>query len=330
MRPKVSIVMPVLNGERFISEAIESIAAQTYQNLQLIVVDDGSTDSTPEIVDRFRPRIEIQYVKHPSPQGIAPSMNDGLRHATGDMIAFLDHDDTWLPRFLETQVSYLEQHPEVGMVHSDFQTVDVDGRILEASAERCRGRKRPSGQVFRELFLDSFIVGNSVLIRRECFERVGMFDESLRWGDYHLWMRIARHFRVDYTPEVLTSYRQHATQSTRTPKGKRPDEDPVALQALRKILAEYPELRREFGSKLINRRIASFYFDLAYAWYWKGELASARVCARRALALWPGNGRYLALFAATLVPAGRAAMLSRVWRRLFEKNAPVNEMPKAI
>jgi glycosyltransferase involved in cell wall biosynthesis len=317
MRPKVSVTMPVLNGERYIAEAIESIAAQSYRNVELVVVDDGSTDGTRDVVERFRGRLDIRYVHHARPLGIAPSMNDGVRNSSGDLIAFLDHDDAWMPDFLETQVSYLEQHPDVGMVHSDFRTTDVNGSVIEDSVALRRNRKRPSGHVFPQLFMDSFIVGNSVLIRRECFERLGMFDESLRWGDYHMWMRIARHYKVDYVPKVLTSYRQHPTQSTRSVAVARPDEDPVALQAIRKILDAYPEVRRELGEQTVQRRIASFYFDLAWAWYAKGAGAYARVCLRRALALWPANPRYLVLYAASFVRPSRAFALSRALRSVL-------------
>src|SRR5580704_12345883 len=140
MSVKVSVVMVVLNGEKFIGEAIQSILAQTYDNYELIVVDDGSTDGTGQLVDSFADRLSLQYVRHESPQGIAPSMNDGVRHATGDLISFLDHDDGWLPEFLATQVKYLEVHPEMGMAHSDFQTIDVQGNILEESVAVSRQR----------------------------------------------------------------------------------------------------------------------------------------------------------------------------------------------
>jgi glycosyltransferase involved in cell wall biosynthesis len=124
MKSKVSVVMAVLNGERFIDEAIQSIVDQTYKNCEIVVVDDGSTDGTRDRVWSFGDRIEIRYVRHDAPMGIAASMNDGVRHATGDLIAFLDHDDSWFPDFLETQTNYLCAHPDVGMVHSDFQTID--------------------------------------------------------------------------------------------------------------------------------------------------------------------------------------------------------------
>src|SRR5438552_3826283 len=119
--------MPVLNGKRFIAEAVASIAAQTYRNYELVLVDDGSTDGTYDEVKRLFPDLELVLVRHPEPQGIPRSMNDGIRHASGELVAFLDHDDSWFPDFLEVQVNYLLQHPEVGMVHSDFQTTDVDG-----------------------------------------------------------------------------------------------------------------------------------------------------------------------------------------------------------
>src|SRR4029077_3221779 len=126
--------------------------------------------------------------------------------------------------------------------------------VLEASVATSRGRTRPSGRVFPQLFLDSFIVGNSVLIRRECFDKLGIFDESLRWGDYHMWMRIARHYKVDYVPKVLTKYRQHPTQSTRSTFTSQPDSDSVGLQAIKKLLERYPEIHQELGKRTIRRR----------------------------------------------------------------------------
>ncbi len=314
MITKVSIIMPVLNGERFIGEAIRSILAQTYANYELIVVDDGSRDRTPEIARSFAGALSLQYVRHDSPWGIARSMNDGVRHATGGLIAFLDHDDSWMPEFLSTQAKYLEEHPEAGMVHCDFQTIDVDGRILEESVAVCRSRKRPSGHVFPNLFMDSFIVGNSVLIRKECFERLGMFDESLRWGDYHMWMRIARHYQVHYVPNVLTKYRQHSTQSTRSSSPIRPDEDSVALMAIKKIMEMYPEIRAELGEKTISRRMATLYYDLAYTWFAKEEMSHAHWCATRAIRLWPTNPRIQRMYIASMLRPSYARALRRVWR----------------
>jgi glycosyltransferase involved in cell wall biosynthesis len=315
MKPKVSIIMPVLNGQRYIAEAIDSILAQTYSHYELLVIDDGSTDGTHERLGPFRDKMEIQYIRHDTRQGIPQSMNDGIRWASGDLISFLDHDDAWFPTFLETQVAYLEQHPDVAMVHSDFQTTDVNGNVLEESVARCRNRQRPSGHVFPQLFMDSFIVGNSVLIRKECFTRLGLFDESLRWGDYHMWMRIARHYRVDYVGQVLTKYRQHPAQSTRRDSVARPDEESVGLMAIKKLLESDPQIREEIGEKTIRRRMASLYFDMAYDWYGRGAFRNARICASRALRLWPSNWRSLVVYAGSLLKPSHAQALRQGWRR---------------
>ena len=330
MRPKVSIIMPVLNGERFIDEAIQSIADQTYKNVELVVVDDGSTDETFGRIQRFQDLLELQCVRHEKPLGIAVSVNDGIRHATGDMIAFLDHDDAWFPQFLETQVTHLAEHPDVGMVHCDFQTIDADGKIIEESVAASRRRRRPSGHVFSQLFMDSFIVANSVLIRHECFTRLGLFDESLRWGDYHMWLRIARHYKVDYIDKVLTKYRQHSTQSTRSTVSERPDAAPVGFEAIEKILELYPEVQTELGDRAIRRRIASFYFDMAYASFTKSELANARVCMRRAFRLWPTNLRYVRLYAATLLGPSHGRTARWAWRRLRGDGADLATGVKGI
>jgi glycosyltransferase involved in cell wall biosynthesis len=321
MKPKVSVVMAVLNGERFIDEAIQSVVDQTYKNVELVVVDDGSTDRTRERVELFRDRLDVRYVRHDKPRGIAPSMNDGVRHAAGDLIAFLDHDDTWFPEFLETQTTYLAEHPDVGLVHCDFQTIDPDGRVIHQSIATWRGRRRPSGYVFPQLFTDSFIVGNSVLIRKECFTRLGLFDESLRWGDYLMWMRIARHYRIDYVDKVLTRYRQHPTQSTRNLTADPPAAAPAALKAIERVLELHPEIRQELGERTIRRRIASFYFDRAYCWYTANDPTSARVCLRQALRLWPTNGRYLMLYVVSLLRPSQARRARLAWRFLTGRDA---------
>jgi glycosyltransferase involved in cell wall biosynthesis len=308
MLPEVSVIMPVLNGERFIAEAIQSIVDQTFGPCELVVVDDGSTDRTGEIVSEFEGKLPIRRVRHEKPRGIAPSMNDGVRNASGRFITFLDHDDSWMPDFVETQIAALRDHPETGMVHSDFQTIDANGRVLEAKVSVDRGRgMRPSGRVFRELFMDSFIVGNSVMIRKECFDRLGMFDESLRWGDYHMWLRIARHYNVDYVDRVLTRYRQHSTQSTRTvAPGRATGEESVGLAAIRKLLESCPEIRRELGEHVVRRRMANLYMDLAGNWWSQGAFGNARICIGKALRTWPWSPRYYALYAASMVkPAFR-------------------------
>jgi glycosyltransferase involved in cell wall biosynthesis len=316
MTRTISIIMPVLNGERFIGEALESICRQTYKDFELLVIDDGSTDRTREIVLGFGARLDLKFVRHETNQGITPSINDGLRRTSGKFIAFLDHDDFWLPDFLETQLTYLTEHPDVGMVHSDFKTVDGDGKVLEHSVAQCRNRTRPSGFVFRHLFMQSMICGNTVMIRKECFERLGLWDERLRWADYHMWLRVSRHYKIDYVPKVLTAYRQHATQCTNGNTSRPADETPVAARTIERLLEDYPEIREELGATTVAHRTASFYFDLAYAWFVQDELVNTRLCLRRAIRLWPTNLRYLGLYSATLLGRSQLRVARDAWRRL--------------
>lgn len=316
MAPTVSIIMPVLNGERYIAEAIESICRQTYSSYELLVIDDGSTDRTHEIVLGFAARLDLKCIRHETNQGITPSINDGIRRASGSFITFLDHDDLWLPEFLETQLTYLREHPDVGMVHSDIRTIDGDGNILEHSAAECRRRAQPSGFVFRDLFMHSMICGNSVMIRKECFDRLGLWDEGLRWADYHMWLRIARHYKIDYVRKVLTAYRQHSSQNTRSNMSDPVLESPLGVQTIERLMQDYPEIRDELGERTIRHRLASLHFDLAYVWFSKGDLGRTRSCVRRALRLWPTNVRYLVLYAATLLRPSQARAAREAWRRL--------------
>ena len=166
--------------------------------------------------------------------------------------------------------------PDVGMVHSDFQTIDPAGNIVEESVARRRNRQRPSGHVFRELFMDSFIVAISVLVRKECFDRLGSWDEKLRWGDYHMWLRIARHYKVDYIPEVLVKYRQHPGQNTRPADNGLMEEDLVQISVLKDILERYPEVRLT-GEEAIRRRLAEVYFGGAYYYFDHGMFEYAHV-----------------------------------------------------
>jgi len=320
MKHKVSIIMSVLNGERYIDEAIGSILAQTYKNYELIVVNDGSTDSTSQRLDAFRGRLDMKVINHPVRQGIAISTNDGIRNATGDSITFLDHDDAWFPHMLETQVAYLEQFPDVGMVHSDFQTIDPQGNVVEESVAQCRDRKRPSGHVFHELFMDSFIVAISVLVRKECFDRLGAWDERILWGDYHMWMRIARHYKIDYVPKVLVKYRQHPSQNTRPTPGRGLDEDPVAIKVLKDILERYPEVREELGETAIRRRLAGVYFGGAYYYFEHGMFRNVRMYLAKAIPLWPTNSQYYLMYSASLLGPSLAAAGRAAWhwgRSLF-------------
>jgi len=205
MMPTVSVIIPTYNRAHMLREAIQSVLDQTYQDWELIVVDDGSTDGTPEAVKPYLADSRIHFLKREN-SGLGSARNFGIRIAKGKYLAFLDDDDLFLPHKLEKQVAWLEAHQEVGLLYSYIQIVDGnDGKMSNPRTSPLK-----PGRSFIELFQKNFIQVATVLIRRECFERLGYFDELIDGSeDYFMWLRIAERFPIDYLPETLAIYRKH-------------------------------------------------------------------------------------------------------------------------
>jgi glycosyltransferase involved in cell wall biosynthesis len=204
--PKVSVIIPTYNNRsRYLEAAIRSVRRQTFQDFEIVVVDDGSKDETARVVHDFADR-RMRFVRHDRNRGEAAARNTGIRHATGRYVAFLDDDDEWLPKKLEKQVALLDRSvSSVGLVYTGFW--------------RINGTREPIGQwipdkkgdVFGAMCAQNWIgTPSTVLVRSECFRQVGGFDESVTYGaDYDMWLRISRKFAVDYISEPLILYRVH-------------------------------------------------------------------------------------------------------------------------
>ena len=206
--PVVSVVIPTYNRAGKLRTALGSVAAQTYRDFEVIVVDDGSSDDTREVVEAFRARVpSMRYVFQPN-RGQAKALNAGLRVARGAYAAFLDDDDAWMPEKLARQVARIESDPAVGLVYTAIACTK-GGAILRRQPER-------PGFTLREMVeRGCFIHCSAVLIRRACLDLVGMFDETMsRVKDFDLWMRIARHYRLAYLDDVLATYAQHESNMT--------------------------------------------------------------------------------------------------------------------
>ena len=212
---KVSVVVPTYNSARFLGKALQSVLDQSFQDWELIVVDDGSTDNTREVVAAFQDR-RIRYVYQEN-RGAAAALNAGVRSARGAYIAFLGADDRWMPEKLALQVAQLDSLPlNVGMVYSDLHLYSLeDETVLGPFLE---GRKPPRGRVLSHL-LDtdgSFIHPCSSLIRREVFDRVGLFDEGLKTHeDWDLWVRIAGVYEIEALDIPLGVYGRRPSQLTK-------------------------------------------------------------------------------------------------------------------
>lgn len=204
---KVDIIIPAYNSAHFLAEALESVAAQTFTDWQIVLVDDGSTDNTPEVVAPFQQRFgeKLRYIRQEN-RGVSAARNRGIRSATSEFVAFLDADDIWLPRRLEYSLSTLEDRPTAGLCYGLLTRIDSKSVPLDTwHGNDAHVEGRIARYIYtREVELPCL----TVTARRRCIEEAGYFDESMRaTEDRDLWLRIARRYEVAFVPEVLALYR---------------------------------------------------------------------------------------------------------------------------
>lgn len=199
-KPKVSVIIPTYNRANLVKRSIKSVLDQTYQNFELIVIDDNSLDDTVNVVNAFKDS-RIQYICHKINRGAPAARNTGINKSRGEFIAFLDDDDEWLPEKLEIQLEYLNHRPNVGLIYAGFEVVDKDKNKIH------RIYPKERGNTFPRILHSNFIGSPTAIVRRECFESVGIFDESFKSSqDWDMWIRIAQKYDVDYVPNILARY----------------------------------------------------------------------------------------------------------------------------
>jgi glycosyltransferase involved in cell wall biosynthesis len=211
LAPLVTAIVPVYNGERFLAQALDSALAQTMRDLEIVVVDDGSTDGSGALADLYASRYPgIVRVVHQPNQGLCHARNAALAVARGEYFALLDADDIWLPHHLEESVAVLQRDREVALVHADIERIDIDGNSLGCAA---RYWDRLPADAFRALFLrHEHVCCPTAVFRRDAIERTGNFDTQFnRMGceDRDLWLRIAGIAGIRYLGNVHARYRLH-------------------------------------------------------------------------------------------------------------------------
>jgi glycosyltransferase involved in cell wall biosynthesis len=200
--PEVSVIIPTYNVEKYVNEAVDSVFRQTFQDFEIIIVDDGSTDATEQKLNEYNGR--IIYMKQAN-QGPSAARNRGIERASGAFIAFLDADDYWLPTKLNKQVEFARSHPEFGIVTTDIIWFDNE-RILNRSLKDIYPVK--SGRVLKDLLFHNWIGTSAAMVRRECFNQGIRFDPKHKYGeDWMLWMQIAARWPIHFIEEVLVYHR---------------------------------------------------------------------------------------------------------------------------
>jgi glycosyltransferase involved in cell wall biosynthesis len=248
--PRVSVIVPTFNRAQFIADAIESVLSQSYRDFELIVVDDGSTDRTGEIVSSIHdPR--LIFIRQEN-RGRSHARNAALNIAQGELVAFLDSDDLYLPGKLEMQVAYMERHPEAGMIYTSARCIDQHGADLPA-----RYRATHSGKIYKHIafFRPVTITLPTVMVRRSLLTKVGGFDEHMsRFEDTDMWRRLSKEISIHAIDVDTCKLRTHASN---TLSAQNPDQIASSLEYyVGKMFDEDSEL----PGLSVRRRLGALYF----------------------------------------------------------------------
>lgn len=209
--PLVSLCMSSFNNARYVIETLDSLAAQVYQNIELIIVDDCSQDNSVELIELWLVNccIPYKFIKHEYNTGVCRVANDLIANSSGEYISIIASDDVMLPDKICHQVSLLHKAPgDVGVLTSAIELMDADGNQIDKPLDFARPHPE---YLFIPLLESCFIAAMSTLIRRSCFDKVGLFDESLPFEDWDMWLRIAKEYKFIYSPKVSVRYRRHST-----------------------------------------------------------------------------------------------------------------------
>ena len=284
----VSVIIPTYNRANFLGGAIKSVLDQSFKNLEIIVVDDCSSDNNRALIETLG-RAEIRYLRHARQLGGAAARNTGIHHSRGEYVAFLDDDDEWYPEKLSRQMhALLSSPPDVGGIYTGYFIVNrSDGQI--------RGQIVPTehGELY-EVLLGGNCIGSasSMLLRRSCFDAVGIFDERLRsFQDYDLWLRIARKYRFDCIRQPLLKYFVHGDQI-----GSNSQALTQGLELMLKKYGDVPAFRKKCGA---------YYLDLGVQYCEADRFDAGRRALVRAARLNPRAAEpYIYLILAMLGRAG--------------------------
>jgi glycosyltransferase involved in cell wall biosynthesis len=249
----VSVVIATYNMGQYLAQAVDSILQQTWENLEVIVVDDGSKDNTPEVMAAYQKNSKIIYIRNEN-QGQPKAKNCGLKRTTGEFIAFCDADDLWEANKLERQMP-LFNRPEIGIVYSEVSHIDENNkRYINPPNE-----KRYIGKVTDYLLIENFVPFGTAVIRKACVEKNGIFDEQFRMGiDWDLWLRYSLDWDFAYLPERTYVYRVWSGQMSNNYRGR--------YEHAFRILNHFIEKHgTQLNAKRVSTAIADIYVNKAIA-----------------------------------------------------------------
>tara|TARA_R110000850_G_scaffold102658_1_gene212013 strand:- start:5331 stop:6224 length:894 start_codon:yes stop_codon:yes gene_type:complete len=275
----VSVLLPAFNRADYIRETVESVLLQDYPQVELIVVDDGSSDGTYEILLEYQREGKLKLLTHPgrANRGQSAALNLGLEHVSGEFIAILDSDDVFLPGKLHAQVDYLKAHPEVGLVYGMGEAVDAEGRWLYDILAANHIEPNDPNTVLLDCY---FSLPVNALVRRSVYDQVGGFEEAFRAAqDHDMLIRIAEKTRLAFIPVKVFQYRRHGDSISNKGQRKRWEN---GFEILRRAEGRY-----SYQKSTIRKRRALLNYRMAQVCWRENKNVSALGLLLRAGALDP-------------------------------------------
>lgn len=306
--PTVSVIIPTYNRGDLILDSLRSIFLQNYSDYEIIVVDDGSTDNTEDVLSYLIKDNKIRYVKQDN-QGESSARNHGILLSQGKYIAFLDSDDLFEPTKLKMQVQYLEDHPEIGLVHSGYTKFDNYGHDLGY-----RDTSWFCGMIYPKLLLHWTVLMavDTVMVPKKVFEVVGLFDETLRMGpDLDMWRRISRKYSFGFISESLARVRVHEGNIS----GNKLKATEGFIQYLERAFEDAPDLSFRFKRRVYSKMFSTQAYNLLSG---SGDdfLRAARLNAVHAIKYDCLNPHGFIAFFSTMFGYNFRNLLVKQWRLL--------------
>ncbi len=276
--PKVDVIIPAYNAVKYLPAAIESVVAQTFEDWRIVLVDDGSTDNTTEVVAPFIKQLgpKLKYIKQPN-SGLPAARNAAIHNSSAEFLALLDADDVWLPFRLTESLMRFENRPRVGLAYGLISRINPDGIVFDTFEGN---QQHAEGSIAPYIYMRTVeLPCPTITFRRKCVDEVGLFDETMRaTEDRDLWLRIALRYEVAFVPRVIAYYRS-------SPNSMSTDSD-------RMLKAQLQFIQKHYGANgcgILARQIAlaRVYKQQAEVFLLRGQLWAALMSSLRALALYP-------------------------------------------
>lgn len=261
---KVCVIIPCFNAERYLVQTLNSVLSQSYKNVSIVAVDDGSTDNTNVILKSYSGRIAVLTHDDKKNHGAHASMNLGLLHSNSEYVAFLDSDDIFYQCKIEKQVEILENNPEIDVVYTNGHAISSDDKILYNLFDEKFIEENVPGRMLLDCYISAG--SSSIMVRRNLLEKVGFFNEKFPYAkDHDMWIRMSEVSKFYYISECLMAYRIHSGQQS-----IRRDQWEDGFLVLEQACERYP-----YSIALKRKRLAVIYYRLGLHDYKSGNIPSS-------------------------------------------------------